>query len=251
LRCLHVAFLLFCCVEGFAPAAAESLCNDVPTIPGAIGYQPRHNAERCEGFYRQEVAGTLEFLSLVNGPINYDLVSDKILTVSAPALRELQNSQLFLTARALQAGTNYRMDAVISPSGKFMWPLNEVLAPAKLGPDSIGVVAWIKQALGKYYVPVSVVPENVAASAPRPPMMILRASQDIELLRWRIRREGDGASAGNWTRLGGENPAIIRAGHSVSLQIGAQPSGPSIVDVAVNYTNSSRPETQLFRVIMP
>src|ERR1019366_4799746 len=137
------------CVEGFAPAAAEGLCNDVPTIPGSIGYQPRHNAERCEGFYRQEVAGNLEFLSLVNGPINYDLVSDKILTILAPALPELQNPQIFLTARALQAGTNYRMDAVIAPSGKFMWPLNEVLAPAKLGSDSIGVVAWIKQALGK------------------------------------------------------------------------------------------------------
>jgi hypothetical protein len=251
LRCLRVAFLLLYCIEGFAPAAAEGSCNDVPTTPGSMGYQLRRNAERCEGFYRQEVSGELELLSLVNGSINYDLVSDKLLTVSAPALPDLQNPQIFLTARALQPGTNYRMDAVIAPSGKFMWPLNEVLAPAKLGSDSIGVVAWIKRTLGKYYVPVSVVPENVAASAARPPMMILRATQDIERLRWRIRREGDGASASDWTRLGGENSAIIRAGHSVSLQIGGQPRGPSIVDVAVNYTNSGRPETQLYRVILP
>jgi hypothetical protein len=251
LGCLRFAFLLFCCVESFAPAAAESSCNDVPTIPGAIGYQPRHNAERCEGFYRQEVAGNLEFLSLVNGPISYDFVSDRILTVSVPALPEFQNLQVFLAARALQAGTNYRMDAVVAPSGKFVWPLNEVLAPAKLGSDSIGVVAWIEQALGKYYVPVSVIPESVAASAARPPMMIFRASQDIELLRWRVRREGDGANVGNWTRFGGENPAIIRAGHSVSLQIGTQPSGRNIVDVAVNYANSSRPDRLLLRVILP
>jgi hypothetical protein len=243
--------LLFCWAGGLPAAEAEAICNDVPTIPGSIGYQPRHNAERCEGFYRQEVSGNLELLSLVNGPISYDLISDKVLTISTPTLPEFQNPQIFVTARALQAGTNYRMDAVIAPSGKFKWPLNEVLAPAKLGSDSIGVVAWTKQALGKYYVPVSVVPENVAASAARPTIMILRASQDIELLRWRIRREGDGASVGSWTKLGGESPAIIRAGHTVSLQIGSQRSGSSIVDVAVNYTNSGRPDPQLFRVIFP
>ena len=248
---LRVAFLLLSCVEGFAPAAAQTSCSNVPAIPGAIGYQRRQNAERCEGFYRQEVAGDFEFLSLVNGPINYDLVSDKILTVSVPELTQFQAPQVFLTARALPPGTNYRMDAVIAPSGTFKWPLNEVLAPAKLGSNSIGVVAWINQALGKYYVPVSIVPENVASSAARPPVMVFRSSLDIELLRWRVRREGDGASAGDWIRLGGENPAIIRAGQSVSLQIGTQPSGPNIVDVVVNYTNIGKPETQLFRVILP
>ena len=94
-----------CGIEGLAPAAAEIPCNNVPGIPGSTGYQRRQDAERCEGFYQQQVAGTnLEFLSLVNGPINYDLDSDKTITVSVPALVQLQGSQVFLTARAPNTG---------------------------------------------------------------------------------------------------------------------------------------------------
>ncbi len=111
-------------------------------------------------------------------------------------------------------------------------------------------MAWIDQAFGKYYVPVSVVPENVAASAPRPPLMVFRSSLDIELLRWRIRREGGGASVGEYIRVGGESPAI-RAGQAVSLEIRGQPSGPTIVDVVVKYANIEQPESQLFRIILP
>jgi hypothetical protein len=249
--CLRLAFLLLSCVGCFAAAAAEISCSNVQAIPGPIGYQRRQNAERCEGFYQQQVAGSLELLSLVSGPINYDLVSDKVLTVAVPALPQLQSPQVFLTARALPPGTYYRMDAVIGPSGNFKWPLNEVLAPAKLRSDSIGVVAWINQVLGKYYVPISIAAENVAPSAARLPVMIFRSSLDIELLRWRVRREGGGVSAGDWIKVGGQNPAIIRAGQWVSLQIPAQPSGPSIVDVVANYANTGPPEPQLFRVILP
>lgn len=203
---LRLAFLFLVLVEGFAPAAAQISCSDVPATREATGYQLRQNSERCEGFYRQQVAGSFELMSLVNGPINYDLASDKVLIVSVPALPQLQNARVFLTARALRPGTYYRMYAVIGSGGKFKWPLDAVLKQRNLRSNSIGVVAWIDQALGKYYVPVSVVPENVAASAPRPPLMVFRSSLDIELLRWRIRREGGGASVGEYIRVGGEVP---------------------------------------------
>jgi hypothetical protein len=246
----RLAFLLLFWVEGLAGASAEDSCSKVPAIPGPIGYQRRPNTERCEGFYQQQVAGSFELLSLVAGPINYDLVSDKILIVSVPPLPMFQGSQVFLTARALSPA-HYRMDAVIASSGSFKWPLKEVLAPANLRSDSIGVTAWINQALGKYYVPVSVVPENVASFTTRPPVMIFRSSLDIELLQWRVRREGAGTSPGAWLKVGGEKPAIIRAGQPVSIEIRDQPSGPSIVDVAAHYANTGRPEPQLFRIILP
>jgi hypothetical protein len=249
---VRLAFLFLCFVEGVAAASAEIACNDVSAIPGPIGYHRRENAERCEGFYQQQDAGSFEFVSLVNGRINYDLVSDKILTVSVPPLPQFQGSQVFLAARALlPAGTHYRMDAVIAPSGKFNWSLNEVLAPARLSSNSIGVVAWINQTLGKYYVPVSVVPANVAPSAAQPPQMIFQSSMDIDLLRWRVRREGAGASIDDFVRVGGEHPAIIHAGQPISIELRNQPSGPVIVDVAANYPNMGRPDPKQFRVILP
>lgn len=143
------------------------------------------------------------------------------------------------------------MDAVIGPTGTFKWPLSAVLAPANLRSDSIGVVAWVNQALGKYYVPVSVVPENVAASAPRPPHMIFRPSMDVELFRWRIWRENGGSQIGDWIRVGGDNPQLIRAEQTVSIELRGQPSGPSVVEVAVKYANIDRPQTKTIRVILP
>lgn len=79
---LRLALIRLFCVPNIATAAAETSCSSVSAIPGPTGYQRRANAERCEGFYQQQVAGSLEFLSLVNGQINYDLVSDKTLIVS-------------------------------------------------------------------------------------------------------------------------------------------------------------------------
>jgi len=239
---------LLICVKPLAAASAEAPCSNVQAVPGTIGYKHRQNTDRCEGFYQQQVAGSLELLSLSAGPINYDLVTDKILTVLVPPSLMLQGEQVFLTARALTPA-HYRMDAIIPPASKFKWPLNEVLAPANLRSDSIGVTAWISRPFGKYYVPVSVLPENVAPSAVRPPLMIFRSSLDIDLLQWRVRPEGAGTS--DWIKVGGDNPAVIRAGQPVPIEIRNQPSGPSIVELAAHYANTGRPEPQLFRVILP
>jgi hypothetical protein len=221
----------------------------VQAVPGPIGYRPRQNAERCEGFYQQQVAGSLELLSLVAGPINYDLVTDKILTVSVPPLPMLQGSQIFITARSLSPAS-YRMDAVMAPSSKFKWPLSDVLAPANMRSDSIGVTAWINQPLGRYYVPVSVVPENIAPSAARPPLMIFRSSLDIVVLKWRVRPEGAG-TAPDYVNFGGDSPAIIRAGQPIPIEIRNKPSGPTIVDIAAHFRSLARPEAQQLKVILP
>ena len=168
-----------------------------------------------------------------------------------PGVSQLQASQIFVSARALRAGTYYGMDAIVGSAGTFKWPLDAVLAPAKLPPDTIGVVGWINRDLGKYYVPVSVIPENVAASAPRPPTMILRSSLDIELLRWRSWRESGNARVSDWTTVGGVNPARIRAGQAVTLELRGQPSGAIVIEIASKYANVDRIQTQLVRVIMP
>lgn len=249
MRCLRALLVVFCFIGTFQSAAAQLSCSGVTAISGPTGYQRRSNADRCEGFFQQQVSGTLEFLSLVKGTINYDLVSDKTLIVSAPNLNQFAGSQVFLTARALRPNTYYRMDAAIASGESFRWPLNPVLAT--LPSNAIGVVAWINRDLGKYYVPVSVVSENVATPATRPPSMILRASLDIELMKWRIRQEGGGDRTGDWITVGGALPTIIRAGQPVSVELQGRPEGPAVVEVAVKYVNQSRMQTEPFRMIFP
>lgn len=251
MRCLRVLLIIFCFIDTVQPATAQLSCSNVPAISGPIGYQRRLNADRCEGFYQQQVSGTLEFLSLVNGTINYDLVSDKTLVVSAPNLGQFGGSQVFLTARALRPGTYYRMDATVASGGTFRWPLNAVLAPANLPSNAIGVVAWTNRDLGKYYVPVSVVPENVATPATRPPLMILRSSLDIELLKWRSWKESGRDGISDWITVGDAQLTIIRAGQPISLELREQPSGLSVIEIAVKYANLGRPQTEQFRIILP
>ena len=249
--CFRIALSIFLCIESLEPVAAQVYCASVPAVPGPTGYQRRLNTERCEGFYQQQVTGSLEFLSLVNGTINYDLVSDKALIVSVPAQSQLQASQIFLTARALRPGTYYRMDAVIGPTRIFKWPLDAVLAPANLPSDAIGVVGWINRDLGKYYIPLSVVTENVAVSALRPPTMILRSSLDMEALKWRTWQEASGARVGDWVTVAGANRAIIRAGQAVKLELRDQTSGVIIAEIAPKYVNVDRAQTQQIRVLIP
>jgi hypothetical protein len=251
-RCLRGLLIVFLCIDIFHPAAAQLSCSSVPAISGPTGYQRRLNADRCEGFFEQRVAGsTLEFLSLVKGAINYDLVSDKALIVSAPNLSQFGRVQIFLTARALRPGTYYRMDAVVASGESFRWPLNAVLSPANLPSNAIGVVAWVNRDLVKYYVPVSVVSENIATPAARPPLMILRSSNDIEILQWRSWQESGRERIGDWITLGGAQPAIIRAGQPISLELKGQPSGLAVIEVAVKYANQGKPQTEQFRIALP
>lgn len=248
----HLAILLLVCIVGADPATAQVSCNAVRAISGPLGYRHLPDSERCEGIYQEQVSGSFQFLSLVNGQIDYDLVSNKNLIVSVPALPpKFSGSQVFLMARALWRETPYRMDAIVPSAGTFKWPLGAVLKQLNLQADSLGVVAWINQPLGKYYVPISVVADNVAPAAERKPVMIVRPSLDVQLLQWRIRPESGGSGSGDYINVGGEHPAIIRQGQPVLLPISGQPNSPSVVDLAAYYVNSSKPDTQLIRLILP
>jgi hypothetical protein len=242
---------IFCFIGTFQTAAAQLSCSGVPAISGPLGYQRRSNADRCEGFFQQQVSGTLEFLSFVKGTINYDLVSDKALIVAPPNLTQFGGSQVFLTARALRPATYYRMDAVMASGETFRWPLSPVLTQANLPSSAIGVVAWINRDLEKYYIPISVVSENVATPANRHPSMILRPSVDVELLKWRIRQESGREKMSDWITVGGAQPAIIRAQQPVSLELQERPSGLAVVDIAVKYANQGKIQTEQLRMILP
>jgi hypothetical protein len=250
MRRLHLLVFLLFCVVGAQPAPAQISCNAFRGVSGPFGYRKMPDSERCEGLYLQQVSGGLDLLSLVNGRINYDLASDKNLIISLPALPpQFASAQVLLMAHALPRGTPYRMDAIVAAGSKFKWPLGPVLKQIPLQADSIGVVAWINQPLGEYYIPVSVAVENAAPSAPQPPTLIVRPSRDVEQLQWRVRPESGGSGERAYVQFGGDHPTI-RAGQLASLEIRGQASGPAVVDLVANYVSGGT-DTQLIRLILP
>src|SRR5260221_11779811 len=106
-------------------------CSGVQAIAGAMGYQQRSAAPRCEGFYQSPVAGeSLEILSLVVGAIAYDLTADKILVIAVPEVSRLGVNQVNGAARALPPGTHYPMDAAAASARRLRWRARTRHAPA-------------------------------------------------------------------------------------------------------------------------
>ena len=251
--CFRVLAILSVVMSGIEPTAAQApVCASILAVAGPMGYQHRPNADRCEGLYQQEVVGSLEFLSLVTGPISYNLEIDRTLVVSVPRLSQFPNAQIFLGARALRPGTHYRMDAAVGSTGTFKWPLDAVIRPMGLSSDTVGVVAWLNADLGKYYIPVSVAAENATASTePRFPVMLLRSSLDIETLNWRWWPEGGGARPSNWMKVGDITQSPIRAGQLTKIAFKDQSSGTIIVQIAPRYTVLDQIQLMQIRIIMP
>src|SRR5258708_39396986 len=80
-------------------------CSGVQAIAGAMGYQQRSAAPRCEGFYQSPGAGeSLEILSLGVGAIAYDLTADQILGIAVPEVIRLEVYLVTVAVLALPAG---------------------------------------------------------------------------------------------------------------------------------------------------
>jgi hypothetical protein len=214
--CVVVALYVVLLAKPSALAQGQP-CNDLQAVPGAIGYQRRSVPERCEGFFQSPVAGeSLELLSLVHGSIEYDLQTDNALIVAVPDVGQLEATAVHVRARALPLGTYYRMDATVATAQTLEWPLNAVIAPAKLSANSLGVIGWIEKGATKVYVPVSVRPLGKPPAPQHPAIALLRSLADIEEVQWRLQATGTTAQPPPWQVLARN---MIRAGEPVSLPI--------------------------------
>jgi len=217
-----------------------------------MGYQPRPNSKRCEGLYEAPVAGeTLEFLSFVTGSIKYDLSTDQVLTLEVPDVQPLHATSVDVSARALELGTHYRMDAMVE-SGKTMdWPLGVVIKPTELQANEVGVLGRITGNGDDIYVPVSVL-SNAGSSRRKggAAVAIFRSTIDIEAIRWRLSTESSrGTGATSSTALA--NPGgMIRAGQLIRLPISRSPQ-IQILDVVAKRVDSDEPLLLTLRVFVP
>jgi hypothetical protein len=160
-------------VLGSAAPLAEAICD--PSKPVASDPWDRYHergGNRCEGVYgEQPVSGDIvgEIASFTLGPPRYELEPTP-LTLAWPDAAE---GPVRLRAVALREDLLYQMDAVQPPGTfAFAWP-SEVLVHRKIGPQELGVRAWVvRPLLGRVrplHLPLTVRQGDAASGAETDP----------------------------------------------------------------------------------
>jgi hypothetical protein len=217
-------------LSGYEPLLYAVPCDqELTPVAGHVGYTARDN--RCEGFYVSPVsAPSLELISLLRGPLRYNLTAPEQLHIIAPDLGAMATGPLQVRAVARPLRTYYRMDAVLPANGHLVWPVRDVLLPSHLHAERIGVYGWVGTEMQKLFVPLRVVPQGTPASK-APIEVMVRSSVDLDRLVWRIATPDGQASS--WEQAGGKVPA----GQPVTITL---PEGPPTVlrlDIAAKTEN--------------
>ena len=194
-------------------------CENLPPLTGSpTGYRLR--GDRCEGVYVSLVGSrSLSAMSFTLGPIRYDLKSAAPLEVSAPGQSEAIN----VRATAIPLKTYYRMNAVLPPHAVLSWPVTDVLAPEGLSDSRVGVMGWKGTPRDQVLVPVRVAAKGASASPPKP-LLIIQASFDAQLVKWRWGAVHDNRCSA----LGAWQDAIahpVTAGWPIAIDLSKLPGG--------------------------
>ncbi|MBL26195.1 MAG: hypothetical protein CMM50_01400 [Rhodospirillaceae bacterium] len=207
-------------------AAVADVCDRLQPVSTALGYQVREPDVRCEGLYESTVRAIgIEVVGFLLAPVRFDAELEAEVEIASADLSNLETppeGPLRVRAVALPLKTYYRMDAVLGPDGTMAWPLAEVIRPAGLKDDQIGIYGWFGEETDKTFVPVRVLSATAESSEmpePSPQLRLyLRVTSDAERLLWRY---GDDGTVSEWL------PAAegrVRAGQTAAV---ALPPGPT------------------------
>jgi hypothetical protein len=165
-------------------------CDGLVPAQGQIEYRWRQN--RCEGFYRSNVSsGDLELVSLLVGRLGGETTRNAQLEIVAPAVHRSLSGPVRIRAVAIPPRTYYRMDASVSPGGRLSWPLADVLLPAQLSMDRLGVFGWVDASPDRVFVPLRVVQSGQAPSAGKESIELrVRSASATDWVRWRAHIDG-------------------------------------------------------------
>ena len=245
MRLWHFLFVLFVTLLGVQTTMGAS-CPDLHGVAGSIGYQHRSEPDRCEGFYQSPIAGeSLELLSFVSGRIEFDPRTDRNLTITAPDVSTLGASRVSVVARALSPRDYYRMDATLESAGTLRWPLAEVVIPAKLAPNNLGLLGRIESSGRAIFVPLRVSAMAVSPPNPKPAIITFRAPTDLQAFQWRL--YGAGGTAPDWNTFGGLGH-MVRSGDPIVLTLDRVATGVMTLDIAAKPVNTEyfRSQWQIF-----
>jgi len=221
-NCLLFLFVSFICLVPKVLSQHPSCDNALKRIPGNLGYSWRSG--RCEGFYESQVSSKLELVSLTIGKIQYVLEENINLEVTTPFGFDEISEPIYLRAIALPLRTYYRLDTIIQHNGRFIWPIKDVLIPAKLTANRLGVFAWIDNNDDKIFVPVIVTcsSSKKAENTNSPILLMIRSDLEIEGLVWRSYSEKKELTKSlKWEKV---LNSPQRAGKIITISL---PNGPS------------------------
>jgi hypothetical protein len=187
-RTAAVCSMLLTATAGYAQQPEN--CDGLVPAQGQIEYRWRQN--RCEGFYRSNVSsGDLELVSLLVGRLSGETTRNSQLEIVAPAVQRSLSGPIKIRAVAIPPRTYYRMDATVNPGGRLSWPLGDVLGPAQLSMDRLGVFGWVDASPDRVFVPLRVVQSGQAVRAGAEPIELrVRSASATDWVRWRAHIDG-------------------------------------------------------------
>jgi hypothetical protein len=221
-------------------SAWASVCDpDLQRIPTPTGYVQRAFDDRCEGLFQSPASAQLDLVSLTFGPINYDLSQPQILVVSVPTRPASVTSPLHIRSVGIPLGLYYRMDADANPAQPLRWPTKDVLIPAHLVSDRIGIFAFGRGQSGEIiYAPVLLALEGASSAADQTRAnVILRPSAPLSSVEWQF-VPLDGPASG-W------QPADLRYG---GVRVSLMPFKPGRLQVRWTEVGTSAPRQSSFRI---
>jgi hypothetical protein len=154
------------------------------------GYQSRSDS-MCEGVYTAFRSGepSLEMVSLSQGPITYDLKTDRQLYVDIPGSDEIKERPIRLQAVGREEGIHYQMDAYMPPKGPLIWSLKTVLTKEGIEDFMLGVYGWIDHFDRRIFLPVTISAKRQDRLTKAPIRLIVRTPLRLDWMAWRYALE--------------------------------------------------------------
>jgi hypothetical protein len=145
--------------------------------------------------------------------------------------------------------TYYRMDAVLPEDGPLIWPVRDVLGPAGLAAEQIGVFGWSGSEIEKVFVPVRLRAAGPAESErgerPPAPELLVRLANDAEKVLWRYK---EAEKTSEWMAAAqGE----VAAGRTVGLALPPGPATRLQIDVIAKRPDDDEWSSLRLEVVRP
>lgn len=219
---LLISFLSF-------PAAALECVSLKTVVDDSIAYRLRENDTRCEGFYRSNIGNpSLEVVSLLYTPLDYNLSKDKRLQIIAPTIKQ---QKVHLKVLGIPLKLYYRLDAEIAAGKAFNWPL-EILAQENIQARHLGLVGQLADDL---FVPLSVNTTQASDTA----QLSLRSSVDVIKAQWRYAevKQEDCSHWADWQDLQPRYGKLFRSGRAINIDLPSAKTAQICLEVAAQPRN--------------
>ncbi len=203
------------------------------TEDSSLQYRVRKN--RCEGLYDSITSrrpSGLDVVGVTIGLFQFALERKEVIEVSSPIVAD---QPVNVRVVGIPPQTYFRLDAQLAPGKTLLWPVNDVLLPAKLYASQIGVYGWIGASNGEEtYVPVSAVGQSLGSHNDAVIRLILRATENVEKVQWRYADAVGGACEtlpSNYARL---SQSSYFSGQPITIELPSSGSRELCVDVAAS-----------------